>query len=170
MFITKQLLIDLDACQHGIEAFSRVFPNGTEFTEDAIKIAQDNDLPDHMILWFMEESKMTIENFNLSGNKYWYTNGQLNRSDGPAAEYANGNKYWYINGQLDRFDGPAIEYADGEKRWYTNGQLNRANGPAIEYPDGRKAWFINGQLNRADGPAIEYPNGRKEWYRNGKEL
>jgi hypothetical protein len=32
------------------------------------------------------------------GNKYWYLNGLLNRTDGPAIEYSNGTKYWYLNG------------------------------------------------------------------------
>ena len=49
-----------------------------------------------------------------NGDKYWFLNGKLHRSDGPAIEYANGNKYWYLNGKLYRINGPAIEYVDGD--------------------------------------------------------
>ena len=33
------------------------------------------------------------------GNKYWYLNGFLHRTDGPAIECSNGYKVWYVNGQ-----------------------------------------------------------------------
>jgi hypothetical protein len=29
--------------------------------------------------------------------------------------YYNGYKYWYLNGKLHRTDGPAIEYTNGRK-------------------------------------------------------
>jgi hypothetical protein len=29
--------------------------------------------------------------------------------------YDNGDKCWYLNGKLHRTDGPAIEYANGDK-------------------------------------------------------
>ena len=32
--------------------------------------------------------------------------------------YKNGNKWWYQNGKLHRTDGPAIEYADGYNQWW----------------------------------------------------
>jgi len=41
---------------------------------------------------------------------------------GPAIEYS-GNKFWYQNNKLHRTDGPAIEYANGAKYWYQNGKL-----------------------------------------------
>ena len=34
-----------------------------------------------------------------NGDKRWYLNGKLHRTDGPAIELANGNKYWYLNGE-----------------------------------------------------------------------
>ena len=56
------------------------------------------------------------------GNKYWYQNDLLHRTDGlPAVEYANGDKSWYQHGKLHRTDGPAIEYSNGRKEWYQNG-------------------------------------------------
>jgi len=33
---------------------------------------------------------------------------------------AHGNKYWYLNGKLHRTDGPAVERINGTKRWYLN--------------------------------------------------
>ena len=59
-------------------------------------------------------------------------------------EYANGNKSWWQNGKLHRTDGPAIEYASGDKVWYINGKYHRTDGPAIEYASGDKVWYING--------------------------
>jgi hypothetical protein len=38
----------------------------------------------------------------------------------PPIEWPNGTKYWYVNGHLHRTDGPAIEYADGHEEWYFN--------------------------------------------------
>lgn len=55
-----------------------------------------------------------------SGNKHWYLDGKLHRTDGPAVEYANGNKRWYLNDNRHRLDGPAVEYANGNKHWYLN--------------------------------------------------
>ena len=65
--------------------------------------------------------KYTVEVY-ANGTKIWYSNGQLHREDGPAAEYASGTKYWYQNGQWHREDGPAIENANGTKYWYLNGE------------------------------------------------
>jgi len=36
--------------------------------------------------------------------------------------YANGNKSWYLNRELHRTDGPAVERSDGKKYWYLNDQ------------------------------------------------
>jgi hypothetical protein len=54
------------------------------------------------------------------GDKYWYLNGKLHRTDGPAVERTN-TKQWYLKGKLHRTDGHAIEWADGRKYWYLNG-------------------------------------------------
>ena len=55
------------------------------------------------------------------GTKWWYLNGELHRTDGPAIERLNGNKYWYLNGKRHRVDGPAIEYSNGNKYWCLDG-------------------------------------------------
>jgi hypothetical protein len=33
-----------------------------------------------------------------NGDRAWYQNNQLHRTDGPAIERADGDKYWYIKG------------------------------------------------------------------------
>jgi hypothetical protein len=58
---------------------------------------------------------------DTDGNKHWWLNGKLHRTDGPAAEYATGDKVWWLNGEQHRTDGPAVEHSDGGKAWYLNG-------------------------------------------------
>ena len=60
-------------------------------------------------------------------------------------QWANGTNYWYLNGELHRTDGPAVEYPDGTKKWYLNGRLHRTDGPAVEWADGTKEWYLNGE-------------------------
>jgi hypothetical protein len=90
------------------------------------------------------------------------------KKDGPVV-CNDGGRYWYENGNLHRTDGPAIEYSDGDKHWYINGERHREDGPAVEKPDGTKYWCKNGKLHRIGGPAIEYSDGNKHWYINGVE-
>jgi hypothetical protein len=52
------------------------------------------------------------------GNKFYYLNDQLHRTNGPAIEYIGGSKAWYLNGKRHRTDGPAIEWFTGSKCWY----------------------------------------------------
>jgi hypothetical protein len=58
--------------------------------------------------------------------------------------WPDGEKAWYFNGVLHRTDGPAVEEPDGYKEWCLNGELHRLDGPAVEEPDGSKAWYLNG--------------------------
>ena len=81
----------------------------------------------------------------------------------------NGSRRYYnTNGQLHRVEGPAVEWAGG-RRWYQHGQLHRTDGPAIEFNDGAKYWWQNGLLHRTDGPAV-INAGVQRWYINGKIL
>jgi hypothetical protein len=57
-----------------------------------------------------------------SGNKRWFSNNKMHRTDGPACEYASGSKAWYIHGRLHRTDGPAVEHPDGYRGWWLNGE------------------------------------------------
>ena len=60
-------------------------------------------------------------NVQKNGDTFWYSDGRLHRTDGPAVERANGTKYWYLNDKLHRTDGPAAEYVNGSKYWFLNG-------------------------------------------------
>ena len=84
----------------------------------------------------------------------------------------DGAKYWYLNGKLHRTDGPAIEYSNGDKEWFLNGVYHRVNGPAIICVNvyNYTAYFIHGKRHRLDGPAREWREiYKKEWYINNKE-
>lgn len=43
-------------------------------------------------------------------------------ADNHVAINANGNRYWFQNHLLHRTDGPAIEYRDGAKSWFIDGK------------------------------------------------
>tara|TARA_R110000868_G_scaffold77151_3_gene221249 strand:+ start:2082 stop:2342 length:261 start_codon:yes stop_codon:yes gene_type:complete len=58
---------------------------------------------------------------NYIGDKIWYLNGLLHRTDGPAIEFSNGDKSWYLNGLRHREDGPAYEGVYGLQSWYYHG-------------------------------------------------
>jgi hypothetical protein len=58
---------------------------------------------------------------------------------------SNGDRKWYLNGLLHRTDGPAMERPNGTRAWFAHGQLHRTTGPAVEYADGDCEWYINGQ-------------------------
>jgi hypothetical protein len=81
-----------------------------------------------------------------------------------------GNKRWYHNNQLHRTDGPAMEFSSGTKEWYVDDKLHRTDGPAMEYANGTKIWYVDGKIHRTDGPAVESAYGGKYWYLDGVEL
>jgi hypothetical protein len=65
-------------------------------------------------------------------------------------EHANGNKFWYLNGKLHRTDGPAAEYADGGKAWYLNGDRHRTDGPAFVLANDNSKWYLYNKLYELD--------------------
>ena len=67
----------------------------------------------------MTDSKLIIDKY---GDKRWYQNGELHRTDGPAIEYASGSKSWFQNGKLHCTDGPAMHFGNGTKFWYIDGK------------------------------------------------
>ena len=79
------------------------------------------------------------------GNKRWYnSDGQLHREDGPAVITNKHVKLWYYNGKLHREDGPAIDDGDSMlQAWYYHGNLHRLDGPAMIGP-GRELYCIHG--------------------------
>ena len=102
--------------------------------------------------------KYRIEVDEDGSRRYYNTNGELHRTDGPAIENANGTNLWAQNGLLHRTDGPAIEWWDGDKSWWQNGQRHRTDGPAIERNDGSMEWYINDEeLTEAEFLAATQP-------------
>ena len=77
---------------------------------------------------------------DTDGNRYWYRDDRLHRTDGAAIEWANGDRWWYRNRVLHRDDGPAVERVNGTCEWYVDGDRHRADGPAIERSDGTRGW------------------------------
>ena len=68
-----------------------------------------------------EALKYRVEVNSFGTRRYYNSNGEFHRIDGPAVEWTNGNKLWCQNGLKHRTDGPAIELTDGTKEWYING-------------------------------------------------
>jgi hypothetical protein len=52
---------------------------------------------------------------------WYYQNGELHRTDGPAAIFDNGHRAYWRRGERHRIDGPAVIYSDGSKEWYIFG-------------------------------------------------
>ena len=67
--------------------------------------------------------KYHIEVDEDGSRRYYNTNGELHRTDGPAVEWSNGVKFWYHNDRLHRTGGPAVEWANGHKEWWINGVI-----------------------------------------------
>ena len=58
----------------------------------------------------------------------------------------NGDKRWYKNDKLHRTDGPAID-APLHQEWYQEGKLHRTDGPAyMVFDDEVYEWYIDGKL------------------------
>lgn len=58
-------------------------------------------------------------------------------------------EFWYLNGDLHRTDGPAVIHPDGSKEWWLNNMLHREDGPALEYFSS-KGWWVR------DGAEVEW--------------
>lgn len=73
--------------------------------------------------------------------------------------------FWFKNGELHRTNGPAAVYSDGHKEWWQNGSPHRIDGPAIEDPSGQKAWY----LDRKEMTKDEWKNSDKKLNINPRE-
>lgn len=62
-----------------------------------------------------------VETSRLGTIRYYNSDGELHRTDGPAVIYAYGTKFWCQHGERHRLDGPAVIYSDGSEAWYING-------------------------------------------------
>ena len=86
---------------------------------------------------------------NKFGDIYYYLNGRIHRTDGPAIDRANGSKEYWINGKRHRVGKPAVTIIEVNRcRYYINGELHRIDGPAIhdlDNPENGKYFFIEGK-------------------------
>lgn len=90
---------------------------------------------------------MAIPVVDQFGTERWYNSDrEYHRVDGPAVIYSDGTQIWYLNGLIHREDGPAVSWPDGTQVWYVNGVHHRIDGPAIEYPGNELWWFVKGEL------------------------
>lgn len=107
--------------------------------------------------------------------RYWNSNGEIHRLDGPAVIEADGRRIWRYKDLTHRKDGPAVI---GPPYFFPNGDIE----VYLEYfEDGhfqyqlKKTIFANriqyrnthGKLHRLDGPAVIFMDGRQYWYESG---
>ena len=106
MNVTIQTLRDLDACRVQTRLFSRLYPNGVEFSGQAASLAwsQGLDVP-----WFIKEAELSVTIKKEGREEYW-VDGKRRREDGPAIVDGAYEEYRF-NGKLHRKGGPAIETA-----------------------------------------------------------
>jgi len=167
-FITARMIAKHTPCDEQFKEFKRLFPNGVETTEEALKKVAEAGLD----AWWL------VKKFELTVKTYWFCpDGSIKRES------------HYLNGKLNdpSPDIPASKgfYPDGSiarEEHYRNGKLNDPSPdiPASKgfYPNGSIKWeehYRNGKLNdpSPDIPAIKgfYPNGSIRWevhYLNGE--
>jgi hypothetical protein len=64
---------------------------------------------------------MTTPRIDKYGNKRWFdSDGEFHRDNGPAVIYTNGYQSWWQHGSIHRDDGPAIEWGNGTSSWWVN--------------------------------------------------
>jgi hypothetical protein len=59
-------------------------------------------------------------------------------------EFSNGDKIWFLDGKISRTDGPAVVRTDGTNIWYLNGVLHRTDGPSDDRPDAETRFHLYG--------------------------
>jgi hypothetical protein len=62
---------------------------------------------------------------DADGDKIWRLPcGRWHREDGPAIEWKNGDKFWYLNDKLHRTDGPAVVRSNWRNNtWWLNDRV-----------------------------------------------
>jgi len=114
-------------------------------------------------------TQYTVRVETENNNKCWFYEGKFHRINAPAVETKDYIKY-YTNGILNRLDGPTIIYKNGYTAWIVNDEYHRLDGPALITSEGNQYWHVNGKLHRTDGPAIIHEDNRKEYYLNNIKL
>ena len=72
---------------------------------------------------------------NIYDDKFYFKAGTsiFHRLDGPAIEYSDGEKVWYQNDKLHRTDGPAREDRFKYKEYWLNGEQINFSGTDEEW-------------------------------------
>ena len=138
-FITARMIAKHTPCDEQFKEFKRLFPNGVETTEEALKKVAEAGLD---AWWLAKEFELTVKIYKFYpdgsiAREEHYRNGKLNdpSPDIPAAKgfYPDGSIEWeehYLNGKLNDSspDTPAVKkfYTDGSIKWeshYLNGKF-----------------------------------------------
>ena len=137
--ITARMIAKHTPCDEQFKEFKRLFPNGVETTEEALKKVAEAGLD---AWWLAKEFELTVKIYKFYpdgsiAREEHYRNGKLNdpSPDIPAAKgfYPDGSIEWeehYLNGKLNDSspDTPAVKkfYTDGSIKWeshYLNGKF-----------------------------------------------
>ena len=87
--------------------------------------------------------------WNNGDIKYLYKQN-YHRLDGPANETYHGVFYW-VDGKLHRTNGPAIAWSNGEQSYWINDKLHRLDGPAVTWDNGEEFYFVdNKEVSKED--------------------
>jgi len=151
MKITKQMLIDADACDDQVALFEKTFPDGATWPDDVEKAGRAG----------LDVGWAAVK-FKLSGRcRGWYSNGQLDYDENYEHGELHGRcQLWYPNGQLWYDKNYEHWKRHGRCRgWYDNGQLEyEANYEYGERHGLCRWWHSNGQLWYEDN----YEHGKRK--------
>jgi len=99
-----------------------------EFYQIVFKSPNTDHLTTNQLSSMMVQSMKEIKFKILSdGSKYWFSNGETHREDGPAIITQSGSRFWFINGKPHREDGPSAIHFDGSQYWFINGKRQLDN-------------------------------------------
>lgn len=102
---------------------------------------------EHKGVWYLPHREDGPAYEYADGSFKRYRDGLVHSTEGPAIYWAKTKEYKYFtNGVLNRRDGPAIHTPLGEY-YYQDGKLHREDGPAVVEP-GKQEWYLNGVLQK----------------------
>jgi hypothetical protein len=111
-----------------------------------------------------------------SGNIFSFKNGMYHSyNDKPAASRylitgELSEQRWYTDGMLDRKNGPAIIKPGWWRKWCQNGILHRNDDkPAIIYDNMRQEWYHFGRHHRDNNKPAVMDVGTQQWFKDGEE-
>lgn len=145
IFLTKDMLEQLDCDQDTAELFGDCFPEGADLAKTV--------MPDFL------DGGLILEVFHIA--KAVSYQGQAVSSCGTSCVY-------FEYGEPHRDDGPAVYWLDGTIEWCQRGKVHNDDGPARIYPDGTKVYAIDGNKHNDNGPAVINANGTCEFWEHGE--